>query len=95
MRKTTALLATVISLLAWQPTHAEDKDVQAQTVVTRFVDKGSAKSVIKAINKMHAEMEAKGWVYRDMGVYTEDGDLEGLFVTYVKALPPAAPTANP
>lgn len=38
----------------------------------------------KAINKMHARMEAEGWTYKDMGVYTEDGDLQGVFVTYVR-----------
>ncbi len=38
----------------------------------------------KAINKMHAKMEAEGWIYKDMGVYTEDGDLQGVFVTYVR-----------
>jgi hypothetical protein len=51
---------------------------------TVFIDKGSAGSVVKALNKSHAKMEADGWTYVDMGVYTEDGDLEGIFVTYVR-----------
>lgn len=29
-------------------------------------------------------MEAKGWRFLDLDTYTENGDLVGFFVTYVK-----------
>ena len=62
---------------------AADADTATNTR-TVFIDKGSAGAVVKALNKSHAKMEAEGWTYVDMGVYTEDGDLEGIFVTYVR-----------
>jgi hypothetical protein len=101
MRRTTAFLAASIAALAFQPALAADKIPPAQNTVTKFVSKGSSSAVITAMNKLHAEMEAQGWAYKDMGVYTEDGDLAGLFVTYVKPPaqhmmpPPAAPAAPP
>jgi hypothetical protein len=27
-------------------------------------------------------MAAKGWKFVDLAIYTEDGDMEGVFVTY-------------
>jgi hypothetical protein len=91
-------LTTVVALLcAGSAGLAADKAPQeAQRIRTVFVSKGSASSVLKGINAMHAKMEAEGWDYRDMGVYTEDGDLEGVFLTYVRASEPdAAPTTAP
>jgi hypothetical protein len=94
MRKTTAFLAATVAVLAFQPALAADKIPPAQNVITKFVNKGSASAVLAAMNKLHAEMEAQGWVYSDMAVYTEDGDLEGLFVTYIKT-PAPPPMATP
>ena len=36
------------------------------------------------MNKVHAEMEAKGWKFGNLALYTEDGDMQGAFVTYVR-----------
>jgi hypothetical protein len=59
-----------------------------KTVATTvFVDAqgGSRKEgSAKRINKSHADMEAKGWRFADLEPYTENGDLVGFFVTYVK-----------
>jgi hypothetical protein len=77
---------------------AEKAPREANGIRTLFVEKGNASAVLKAINALHARMEAEGWSYRDMSVYTEDGDLEGVFVTYVRATPGdalAAPAAAP
>ena len=73
-----ALLAGPMSMAADKPAH------EASGIRTLFVEKGSASSVLKAINALHARMEAQGWNYQDMSVYTEDGDLEGVFVTYTR-----------
>jgi hypothetical protein len=63
-----ALLATV-GLFA-VASHAKDEPVAQQG----FSEK---------LNKMHAQMEAKGWKFGDLEIYTEDGDMKGAFVTYV------------
>ncbi len=87
MRLSVLLAATVLALAA-VPSHARDKDAPpAKNVVTVYVKKGSPGGLEREINKLHAKMEAEGWSYQDLGVYTEDGDLEGLFVTYVKRTP--------
>jgi hypothetical protein len=57
------------------------------TATTVFVDAqaGSRKEgSAKRINKSHADMEAKGWRFQDLEPYTENGDLVGFFITYVK-----------
>jgi hypothetical protein len=77
----TAVFAATVNVAA------EKAPKEASGIRTLFVEKGSASSVLKAINVLHAKMEAEGWSYRDMSVYTEDGDLEGVFVTYVRAIP--------
>ncbi len=38
----------------------------------------------KRMTEMHMEYAKKGWTVVNVAVYTEDGDLEGFFVTYVK-----------
>ncbi len=40
------------------------------------------KSGASGINKTHKKMEAKGWCFNSMELYTENGDLEGFFVSY-------------
>jgi hypothetical protein len=75
-----AIIAASASIAADKPPK------EANSIRTLFVEKGGASSVLKAINALHGKMEAEGWTYRDMGVYTEDGDLEGVFVTYVRTV---------
>ena len=54
--------------------------------ITIFVNKGaSGSSVADAVNKAHAEWYAKGYTFAAMDSYIEDGDLEGMWVTYIKA----------
>ena len=51
--------------------------------VTIFVNKGmTGSSVADALNKAHAEWYAKGYTFAAMDSYIEDGDLEGMWVTY-------------
>ncbi len=88
-----AAAALVVGVLAAQPAVAAEPEA-AKLTTTVFVNKGNASSVTKALNKLHAKMELEGWTYADMEVYTEDGDLEGIFVTYVRSaapMPAAAP----
>ena len=69
--------------------HAQDK--APATAKTVWLDGKGQSSMADKVNKMHAEMAAKGWKFASLEVYTEDGDMQGLFVTYVRDAAPAAP----
>lgn len=54
---------------------------------TVFVDVsvlGKKDRAAKRMTKQHEEYAKEGWTVANVAVYTEDGDLEGFFVTYVK-----------
>lgn len=36
------------------------------------------------MNKLHEEQAREGWTFCSMSPYTENGDLEGFFITYTK-----------
>ena len=77
------LIAAVAALsLASGVAHAEDK--AQPTIKTVWLDGKGQSSMADKINKLHAEMAAKGWSFASLEVYTEDGDMQGLFVTYVR-----------
>ena len=79
-------------MLAAAPTHAEDKAPSANAK-TVWIDGKGQSSMADKVNKLHADMQAKGWRFESLEVYTEDGDMQGLFVTYVRD-PSAAPATN-
>ncbi len=64
---------------------------EAQTV---WLDGKGQGSMAKDATKMHVEMAKQGWKFQDLEVYTEDGDMKGIFITYVRAAAPA-PSAAP
>jgi hypothetical protein len=69
--------ATVIKVQA--------SDSPPPAAVTIFINKGlSGSSVADALNKAHSEWYAKGYIFAAMDSYIEDGDLEGMWVTYTK-----------
>ena len=77
------LIAAVAALsLASGVAHAEDK--AQPTIKTVWLDGKGQSSMADKINKLHAEMAAKGWSFASLEVYTEDGDMQGLFITYVR-----------
>lgn len=54
---------------------------------TVFVDvgvMGKKGRAAKRMTKQHQEYAKEGWTVANVAVYTENGDLEGFFVTYVK-----------
>ena len=63
---------------------AADKTPAAQNVMTVWVNGKGQKGFAETVNAEHARMEAQGWKFGDMEIYTEDGDMQGAFVTYVK-----------
>jgi hypothetical protein len=59
----------------------------ATKAITVFLDAsfgGRTNGAAKALSNKHAEMEAQGWRFEHLAVYTENGDLVGFFVTYVR-----------
>jgi hypothetical protein len=68
---------------------ADDAGATAKTV---WVDGKGQSSMASDVSKMHAKMNAEGWRFADLEVYTEDGDMKGMFVTYVRD--PVAGSAN-
>jgi hypothetical protein len=63
------------------------------TIKTVFVEGHGQGSMADKINKVHAEMAAKGWNFVDLEVYTENSDMQGVFVTYQREA--VAATATP
>ncbi len=57
---------------------------KATTVFVNTVIRSRTGGSARRLNESHAEMEAKGWRFLDLEAYTENGDLVGFFVTYVK-----------
>ncbi len=43
------------------------------------------KGAAKKINEIHREQETRGYRILDMDLYIENGDLQGFFLTYIKA----------
>lgn len=68
---------------------ADDAGAITKTV---WVDGKGQASMASDVNETHAKMNADGWRFADLEVYTEDGDMKGMFVTYVRA--PVAGSAN-
>ncbi len=87
------ILAFILPGLAFADC-SESKFTETQTVWVDATFGFRKKSGAKGINKIHKQMEAKGWCFKDFELYTENGDLEGFFLTYTRAksnLKPAQP----
>jgi hypothetical protein len=85
IRKLATSTAAVLVVGAFFSTtpYAADAPV-AQNTSTVWVDGKGQAGFADKVNKMHADMEAKGWKFGDMEIYVEDGDMKGAFVTYVR-----------
>ena len=89
MKRTTTLATVTAGVLATvtlfsATNHAADEPAAAQNVQTVWLDGKGETSFAEKANKMHVVMEAKGWKFGDIEIYTEDGDMKGAFVTYVR-----------
>jgi hypothetical protein len=87
----TLLTLILLCFLSNTPVIAKSQALKQKTdanSVTVFVDArigGKKRSSIKKINKSHKKFEAKGYQVVDIAIYTENGDLEGFFISYVKS----------
>ncbi|MDH5275881.1 MAG: hypothetical protein OEW88_05595 [Gammaproteobacteria bacterium] len=85
----TGTLVALTLLPGINPSFAADTDAKA-TAITVWVNGHGQKSMADKATEMHAEMAAQGWRFKDLEVYTENGDMQGLFVTYLRDPAPAA-----
>ena len=93
MKNLLAACVATMTFLVVSPAIAADKESAPATIKTVFVSGHGESSMADKVNKMHAEMAAKGWRFADLDVYTENGDMQGIFVTYVRD-PAPAPAAQ-
>ena len=80
------LLATVVAIAAAAATPqvlAADKQ-QAASIVTIHINAHTGGSVAKDVNELHAKMEKDGWRFASMVAHMENGDTEGVWVTYTR-----------
>lgn len=92
MKKTiTGALAALALLAGMNAALADDAGQYAAKTV--WVDGKGQGSMADKASKSHAEMAKQGWKFQDLDIYTEDGDMKGLFVTYVREAAPAPATA--
>lgn len=63
--------------------HGRDEPAPQNTMTVWVGGKGQS-GFAEKVNNMHVEMEAKGLKFADLEIYTENGDMQGAFVTYVR-----------
>jgi hypothetical protein len=79
-------IAVATLIISFEVMTVRAADSTPPAAVTVFIKAGaSGSSVADAVNKSHAEWYAKGYTFAAMDSYIEDGDLEGMWVTYTKA----------
>jgi hypothetical protein len=67
---------------------APESSMNCEQAITVFHDVSSFGRKDRAAAKLterHAEMALSGWRYAGMVIYTENGDLEGFYVSYTRA----------
>ena len=73
----TAALATTPQALA--------KDDQGAAMTnTVYVEGHLGSGLAKQIDETHEKMEKRGWRFVDMEAHVENGDTQGIWVTYIK-----------
>lgn len=92
-----SILALALSAPA-TPALADDDDAgtpgpercpatQASTVFVADATMRRHDGSAKRISEAHRNAEKQGWDFKDLEVYTENGDLQGFFVTYTRPHP--------
>ena len=89
MKNLLAAGVATMAMLVVSAASAADKESTPATIKTVFVSGHGEGSMADKVNKMHAEMAAKGWKFADLDIYIENSDMQGIFVTYVRDAAPA------
>lgn len=86
---TSAAVVFAAWTLAAAPAAAQDSPPGAPKAQTRtvWVDGKGQGGMADKVNKLHERMNAEGWAFADLELYEENGDMEGMFVTYVRTQP--------
>lgn len=87
-----ALVTASVPLYAGEPHNGRGCE-EATTVFHEVSRIGRKDRAAANMTRRHAEMAERGWRFADAAVYTENGDLEGLFLTYVR--PVTCPEPGP
>lgn len=81
----TLLGVTVQSFAGKKTAAAEGASARlAKTVYKDVSVFGRKDKAAKRMTKMHQEYGREGWNVQNIVLYTENGDMQGFFVTYVK-----------
>ena len=69
------------------PVQAPSLDCEEAITVFHDVSRlGRKDRAAKVMTKKHADMARDGWRFADMEVYIENGDLEGFYLSYTRAV---------
>ncbi len=66
--------------------HPHNCTKKALTVFQDVSAMNRRKGAGENLTELHRKYEAQGWSFDDLEIYIEDGDLEGFFVTYSRAV---------
>jgi len=80
--------STVFAEEAVQTPLAAEPSMDCEEAITIFHDISGFGRKNRAAEKMtekHGEMAVSGWRFAGMVIYTENGDLEGFYVSYTRA----------
>lgn len=83
------ITGTFLALSMLAGMHAASAADSQATAITVWVDGKGQGSMANEATEKHAEMAKEGWKFQDLDVYVEDGDMKGMFVSYVRDAPPA------
>ena len=80
----------VVASKAEPPAATAEEQALCAEAITVFQDvsgMGRKDRAAKNMTKRHSEMAEDGWQFADMEVYTENGDLEGFYLSYTRKAP--------
>jgi adenylylsulfate kinase-like enzyme len=82
----TSLLVVAIAVVSMTaaPRALSADQHRAANVITIHVNAHTGNGVAKDVNELHAKMEKEGWHFVSMVAHTENGDTEGVWVTYTR-----------
>ncbi len=89
MHKICLIGCFMVCAVALNPAQAKDKVPAAKTVFIDVVFGMRKDSAARRLSKSHAEFAEDGYRLLSIESFTENGDLQGFFVTYVPDRPGA------
>ena len=82
--KLLAATAAAAALVAATVAVAADPPLAAKTMTVYVSGTFGKRNVARGINEMHAQMEKDGWQFADLEAQLENGDTEGVWLTYTR-----------